>query len=174
MQRMREEAEKEAEGQVDMAALETEAIRELLVPLKLRVHEISADGHCLYNAVANQLLCRYKEQTNHNALREATAKYMRSHPDDFIPFLYKDDGDLYTSEDFEKYCQEIESTPRWGGQLEILALSHAKEVPIHIIQMGAPALKVNDDLYPSKAPLKLAYHKHLYSLGAHYNSLLDV
>lgn len=45
MQRMREEAEKEASGQVDMGAVEKEAIRELLGPMKLRVKEITADGH---------------------------------------------------------------------------------------------------------------------------------
>lgn len=45
MQRMRDEAEKEASGQVDMGAVEKEAIRELLGPMKLRVREITADGH---------------------------------------------------------------------------------------------------------------------------------
>ena len=45
MQRMREEAEKEASEQVDMGAIEKEAIRELLGPMKLRVREITADGH---------------------------------------------------------------------------------------------------------------------------------
>lgn len=41
MQRLREEAEKEASEQVDMAALEREAIDELLGPMKLRVREAS-------------------------------------------------------------------------------------------------------------------------------------
>ncbi|KAI7884247.1 OTU-domain-containing protein [Lichtheimia hyalospora FSU 10163] len=174
MQRMREEAEKEASEQVDMGAIEKEAIRELLGPMKLRVREITADGHCLYNAISNQLNERYNQQVSHQELRQAAAKYMREHPDDFIPFLYKDDGDMFTADDFEQYCHDIENTPRWGGQLEILALSRAKEVPVHIVQMGAPVLKVNEEDFPGKEPLKLAYHKHLYSLGAHYNSLLDL
>lgn len=62
MQRMREEAEKEASGQVDMGAVEKEAIRELLGPMKLRVKEITADGHCLYNAISNQLNERYTKR----------------------------------------------------------------------------------------------------------------
>jgi OTU domain-containing protein 6 len=41
MQRLRDEAEKEAENQVDMGLLESESIRELLVPMKLRVQEVS-------------------------------------------------------------------------------------------------------------------------------------
>ncbi|KAI8079773.1 uncharacterized protein BX664DRAFT_341423 [Halteromyces radiatus] len=174
MQRLREEAEKEAENQVDMGQLEIESIRELLVPMKLRVQEITADGHCLYNAIGAQLEKRYNEKETYQDLRKQTAKYMRQHPDDFIPFLYKDNGDLFSADDFEMYCNDIESTARWGGQLEILALSNIKQVPIHVIQMGAPVIKVNDEIYQDKQPLKLAYHKHLYSLGAHYNSLLDI
>lgn len=40
MQRLREEAEKEAENQVDMGKLESDAIQELLVPMKLKVQEV--------------------------------------------------------------------------------------------------------------------------------------
>lgn len=40
MERMREEAEKEASQQVDMAALEKKAIEELLVPMRLQVREV--------------------------------------------------------------------------------------------------------------------------------------
>jgi OTU domain-containing protein 6 len=40
LQKMREEAEKEAEGQVDRGKLERDAITELLVPMRLRVSEV--------------------------------------------------------------------------------------------------------------------------------------
>jgi len=40
LQKMREEAEKEADGQVDRGQLESEAIQELLVPMRLRVSEV--------------------------------------------------------------------------------------------------------------------------------------
>lgn len=45
MERIRLEAEKEAENQVDYGALETEAIRKLVVPMNLRIKQITADGH---------------------------------------------------------------------------------------------------------------------------------
>lgn len=45
MERLRLEAEKEAENQVDMGAVETEEIRKLIVPMNLRIKQISADGH---------------------------------------------------------------------------------------------------------------------------------
>ncbi|ORX48581.1 OTU-domain-containing protein [Hesseltinella vesiculosa] len=173
MERLREQAALDAENIVDMGQIESDCIKELLIPMKLKLQEITADGHCLYNAVAAQLLQRYQEQTTHDALRKETADYMRKHPDDFLPYLYKDSGDMYTPDDFEIYCRDIETTARWGGQVEIAAMSRVKKVPIHVVQMGAPVLKINDDEFPGKTPLVLSYHKHLYSLGAHYNSLLD-
>ncbi|KAG0734789.1 hypothetical protein G6F57_004355 [Rhizopus arrhizus] len=167
MERLREEAEKEAANQVDQGALETDAIKELLTPMNLRIKQITADGHCLYNAFADQLKSRYNEEVTYKELRKSAADYMRNHADDFTPFLYLEDGN------FEKYCNDIENTACWGGQLEILALARSRKVPVDIIQMGAPVLKICDDEYPDKVPVKLAYHKHLYSLGAHYNSLID-
>lgn len=38
---------------------------------------------------------------------------MRENPDDFTPFLYLEDGN------FDKYCNDIENTACWGGQLEV-------------------------------------------------------
>ncbi|KAG2187345.1 hypothetical protein INT44_005031 [Umbelopsis vinacea] len=192
IQKMREEADKEAEGQVDRGQLESEAINELLVPMRLRVSEVCSLWFLLtlslidtflpirgfifslYNAVSDQLAARYKVKANYKELRKEAADYIRGHPDDFIPFLYKDDGGMYTNDDLNQYCDELENTAVWGGQLEILALSKTRKVPFHIIQMGSPVLKISDDEFPSNPPIKLAYHKHLYSLGEHYNSLLDV
>lgn len=45
MERLREEVEKEAANQVDQGALETDAIKELLTPMNLRIKQITADGH---------------------------------------------------------------------------------------------------------------------------------
>jgi len=60
----------------------------------------------------------------------------------------------------------------WGGNLEILALSKSYKIPVHIIQMGSPVLKISDDEFGrDKEPILLSYHKHMYGLGAHYNSL---
>ncbi|KAI8971860.1 hypothetical protein BDF20DRAFT_886879 [Mycotypha africana] len=75
---------------------------------------------------------------------------MRKNADDFTPFLYLEDGD------FNKYCDDIENTARWGGQLEVLALAKAKQVPVDIIQHEGPDIKICEDEYPNKTPLKLA------------------
>ncbi|KAI7900586.1 uncharacterized protein BX663DRAFT_544751 [Cokeromyces recurvatus] len=168
MERLRLEAEAEAMNQVDMATVETKAIQERILPLNLSIKPISADGHCLYNAFADQLKMRYNQNVDYKELRRSAAEYMRHHQDDFVPFLYLEDGT-----DFNKYCDDIENTACWGGQLEILALAKSKSVPVDIIQYDGPIIKICEDEYPEKPPIKLAYHKHLYSLGAHYNSLAD-
>ncbi|ORX73561.1 OTU-domain-containing protein [Linderina pennispora] len=172
MRRMQEEAEREAEGQVDLGQVESAAIDKLAERDCLLVHQIKADGHCLYSAFADQL------NTYHNAdaldyadMREKAAQYMRSHRDDFLPFMARDDGDMFSEMDFEEYCDKIEKTAEWGGQQEITALAHALEVPVHVYQMGAPVLKIGDELYQPKSPVTLSYHRHAYGLGEHYNSL---
>lgn len=43
---------------------------------------------------------------------------MRENPDDFTPFLYLEDGN------FDKYCNDIENTACWGGQLEVSILNN--------------------------------------------------
>lgn len=39
----------------DLRAKEIAVIQEIIEPLNLRVHEIKADGSCLYNAISDQL-----------------------------------------------------------------------------------------------------------------------
>lgn len=168
LDRIRTEAEAEAENTVDMAQLETTVIENKLIPLNLRIKQITADGHCLYNAFADQLRLRYKDIMTYQELRSLAAQYMREHPDDFMPFLYLEDGN------YDRYCHDIEHTACWGGQLEILALAKSKQVPVDIVQMEGPVLRICEDEYPDKDIIQLAYHKHLFSLGAHYNSLVPV
>lgn len=43
--RILEEALKEAAHQPDMSVIETEAITKLIVPMNLRIKQVSADGH---------------------------------------------------------------------------------------------------------------------------------
>lgn len=167
MERLRQEALKEAENTVHPGIVETEVITKKIVPMKLRIKQIGADGHCLYNAFSDQLKIRYDETVSYKELRKSAAQYMRENPDDFTPFLYLEDGN------FDKYCNDIENTACWGGQLEIVALAKSRQVPVDVIQSDGPIIKICDDEYPDKTPVKLAYHKHLFSLGAHYNSLVD-
>ncbi|OZJ07001.1 hypothetical protein BZG36_00038 [Bifiguratus adelaidae] len=173
LQRMQDEAAQEAEGQVDMQALEKKAIIDLVAAKGLQVKDITADGHCLYNAISDQLNVRQGKQISYQKLREQTAQYMREHRDEFFPFMETDDGGIMTEDAYEKYCSDIEKTPRWGGQLEILAISKVHQVPVHIVQMGSPMIRISEEEFKDAKPITVSYHKYMYGLGAHYNSLRD-
>ncbi|KAF9578716.1 hypothetical protein BGW38_005351 [Lunasporangiospora selenospora] len=168
---IQDQAEKEAAGQVNMGEVEHKAIAELAVAMSVAVKDITADGHCLYNAIADQLLQHYSTQTTAKNLRHETAEYMRAHSDDFMPFLTNKQGDMMSDDDFLAYCTELESTAVWGGQLELVALSRTHKVPIWVVQMGSPTLKLSAEEFPTKKPLMVSYHRYMYGLGEHYNSL---
>ncbi|KAK0540708.1 OTU protein [Tilletia horrida] len=173
-------------GQPDLAAVEKRGIGELCEVLNAEMYEINPDGHCLYAAVADQLGVRKSRPTDYKSARQAAASYMRANPNEFIPFIADEDvvtgakeqvgssNDSKSPEEhFNEYCSAIENTGVWGGQPEILALSHAYEVPIHVVQVGLPILKIGQDDYgtANPTPLVISYHRHMYGLGEHYNSL---
>ncbi|KAF9382367.1 OTU domain-containing protein 6B [Podila verticillata] len=171
LKELQDEAEKEAAGQVNMNEVERKAIEELAQVMGVKVQDVTADGHCLYNAIADQLSQHYQKKTSVKDLRHDTADYMRENSDDFLPFLTNKQGDMMSAEDFTEYCNDLESTAVWGGQPELLALSRVHKVPIWVVQMGSPTVKLSADVYPAKTPLMVSYHRHMYGLGEHYNSL---
>jgi len=158
--------------------------------LGVRIHEINPDGHCLFSAIGDQLALlgiMPPDQAGYIALRRAASNYIYTHPDDFLPFLPSIEGEdgtgatnagFMTPAAFEQYCVAIRDTAIWGGEPEILALSRAYNVPIHVIQGGTPSLVVHnptggphDDNLREKRVLRISYHRRMYGLGEHYNSL---
>jgi len=119
----------------------------------------------------------------HAITRRAAADYIMSHPDDFIPFLPCPEGEdgvgateggLLTRRGLELYCLSIRDTSAWGGEPEILALSKAFNIPIHVVQWGAPSIVKHSPSphSPPNGPVAyISYHRRMYGLGEHYNSL---
>ncbi|XP_060760036.1 deubiquitinase OTUD6B [Neoarius graeffei] len=144
-------------------------LRQKLEEKQLQIKEISSDGHCMYRAVEDQLTGRGRS-LRIQELRVQTAQYMRSHEDDFLPFLTNPNtGDMYTADEFEKYCSDVAETAAWGGQLELRALTHVLQLPIEIIQADSPAVIIGEEY--DKPPIILVYMRHAYGLGEHYNSV---
>ncbi|KAF5391286.1 hypothetical protein D9757_001928 [Collybiopsis confluens] len=152
--------------------------------------QINPDGHCLYSAIADQLASLSivsPTQANYATTRLAACNYIYTHPDDFIPFLPSTSGEdgpgalnagIISPKEFEYYCQAIRDTAEWGGEPEILALSRAYSVPIHVIQSGKPPIVIhnptgtpNDGDIRDKRVVRISYHRRMYGLGEHYNSL---
>lgn len=169
MDRLADEAASEAAGQTDYRKIEMENMDAVCKLRGLVQHEITPDGHCLFASIADQLERRHGTTRSVQELRSDAAGYIRSHPDTFQPFLF--DENTMSMREIEPYCDEIETTALWGGDMEILALAMVYNCCISVMMSGRPDHKVNED--GTKPELKLAYYKHSYGLGEHYNSLRD-
>ncbi|XP_039592943.1 deubiquitinase OTUD6B [Polypterus senegalus] len=162
-------AEAEIENLSGARHLEYQKLSQGLAQRHLQIKQIPSDGHCMYRAIEDQLICKGLNW-NVQELRAQTAKYMRDHSEDFLPFLTNPcTGDVYTSDEFEKYCTEIGSTAAWGGQLELRALSHILKTPMEVIQAEAPSIVIGEEY--ENQPVILIYMRHAYGLGEHYNSV---
>lgn len=149
---------------------EAASLKATLKERELQLFEIQPDGDCLYNAVAHALSLQSKDKLQGSDVRLKAAQYLRSHKDDFLPFLSNSDGDMLNKNEFEEYCAKVEGLhgPVWGGQPELRALSSAYQVPIEVIQADASPIHFGETF--KKEKLVLTYHKHAYQLGEHYNS----
>ncbi|XP_064599223.1 deubiquitinase OTUD6B-like [Liolophura sinensis] len=149
--------------------LEAQALKQKLSALGLAAHQIHSDGNCLYNALGHQLELRGIQEDN-ASLRQKTAEYMKTHPDDYLPFLSNENtGDMFTSDEFDEYCKNVATTSAWGGQLELRALSDVLRVPIKVLQATGPDLILGEQ--HKTEPLVLLYYRHAFGLGEHYNSV---
>mmetsp|Transcript_3997 Transcript_3997/g.5561 ORF Transcript_3997/g.5561 Transcript_3997/m.5561 type:complete len:327 (-) Transcript_3997:283-1263(-) len=157
--------EEESKDVVSQRDIEMDIIRKKLEPLSLTIKEIPADGHCLYSAIADQINQTNRSQTTFKLMRKTAADYMRANPDGFEPFLEE-------GTDLQEYCNSVESTAAWGGQLEIQALSQALRLHISIFSAASPTLEMGQEF--GNEPLQISYHQHYYSLGAHYNSVISL
>ncbi|XP_007249431.3 deubiquitinase OTUD6B [Astyanax mexicanus] len=162
-------AEAELENLLGSRHQEGLKLKQKLTEKHLQIKEISSDGHCMYRAVEDQLVERGRA-LGIQELRAQTAQYMRSHSGDFLPFLTNPNtGDMYTEEEFEKYCSDVAETAAWGGQLELRALTQVLQLPIEVIQADSPAIVIGEEY--DKLPITLIYMRHAYGLGEHYNSV---
>lgn len=169
-QREKEIAEQEVENEFLPRAIEGRALRAILTKLGLAVHEVPSDGNCMYKAMEHQLGLLGVTKTM-SELRQETADYMLSHAEEFLPFLTsKRSGDMMNTEEYRDYCSQVSSTTAWGGQVELKALSHACKVPIIVIQATGPSIEIGME-YNCK-PVFLSYHRCMYEMGEHYNSLV--
>lgn len=155
----------EKKSLVSNREIEYKKLQELLAKSNLTIKEITPDGNCLYNAVNDQLKRRGHAITyTAESLRNLTADYIQTHSEEFVPFMD-------STVNFDEYVQRIRATTEWGGQLEIQALANALRIPIWIYSADAPIIKMGENY--KETPLLLAYHKHAYTMGEHYNSIVE-
>lgn len=150
--------------------VETNTINALLRARQLQLHAVPSDGDCLYNAVAQQLVRTGRGHHTVASLRSTAADYIELNADALRVYMTNSQtGDCLNDAEFEQYCMAVRSTAAWGGQLEIKALSNALRVPIEVLQATGPPTLQNEGEFAGAA-LVLTYHRHMYSLGEHYNA----
>ncbi|KAK2708719.1 deubiquitinase OTUD6B-like isoform X1 [Artemia franciscana] len=173
----RREEEIAEQGLINLSGKRQQEIESLNKELKARgleIHEVPSNGNCMYLAIDHQLQQHAQPSRGNAELRRATAKYMKERSHEFLPFLTSPKTqELMTEPEFEAYCQEIEHTSAWGGQPELLAVSHVLKRTIKVLQADAAPLLIGEE-YSSEKPLTVTYHKHMYGLGAHYNSVTEI
>ncbi|KKZ66254.1 hypothetical protein EMCG_08025 [[Emmonsia] crescens] len=175
-------AVEEAVNQTDHRENERKNMDAVFSRLGLKEKEIRPDGHCLYAAVATQLgdkgislkaspaatesssLSSGSGAAGYRTVRDVTASFITNHADDFAPFI---------EESLPEYVRKIRDTAEWGGQLELQAIAQAYGVHVNVIQ-GDGRIEKFEPQNSNKEDDKtiwLAYYRHTYGLGEHYNAL---
>ena len=173
-------AAKEAAAMPDTKKKERNRMAEEILKHKLVEMPVAANGHCLYLAVADQLkqlkvdlrpesVAGLKDgdashpEEDYRLVRIAAADYISKHSDDFVPFLEKP---------LDEYIREVRDTGIWGGQIELLALAKTYNVTFNVLQAdGRPEKISSGDENDEQPEAWLAYYRHGFGLGEHYNSL---
>ncbi|XP_022226107.1 deubiquitinase OTUD6B [Drosophila obscura] len=171
---IRVELQNAADAGPSLKWIEVQQITAKLASRQLALHSIASDGDCLYHAVRHQLIVNALPGHSVQELRKETANYVRAQKDLFLSFMtHPETGELLNDEQFKQYCKDIDENHAWGGHIELKAISSLLKVPIEVIQAeGAPTLLGQEEF--GGAPLVLCYHRHIYQLGAHYNSTVPV
>ncbi|KAH7093484.1 hypothetical protein FB567DRAFT_174883 [Paraphoma chrysanthemicola] len=170
------EAEREAANAPNPRKIERERMAAQLEQHKLSLHEIRADGHCLYAAVADQLKARELDlepkirlttvddtTVGYKKVRHAAADWIEQNSDDFAGF---------TEDPLPEHVRKIRETGEWGGHLELLALARTYGVKICVLHSDGTVNKITPEGDDKELEeIWLGYYKHSHGLGEHYNSL---
>jgi OTU domain-containing protein 6 len=162
-------AEQEAANLPDLREQEMEAMEKLRERHGLVETFVQPDGHCLYSACAlgidpDQVSAAGPFSTPYQNVRLATAKFIADRPNDFAAFL---------EEPLDTYVKKIQDTAEWGGQLELQAIARAFNVNVRVLQADGRIEEFHaEDATAQHTPdVWLAYYRHSFGLGEHYNAL---
>jgi len=124
-----------------------------LAALELTRKAVPKDGACLFRCISEGV---YGTQKHHMMVRQRCVDYMRSHQEDFEPFVFG-----YSDLPWDHYLFELKKVETWGGYLELQVLSLVYKVNFVIYSNDSQNTKV-DNNFP--AVIMLAY-----TSGNHYD-----
>ncbi|KAK5446514.1 OTU protein [Exophiala xenobiotica] len=162
----------EAENMPDLRDQEISSMKTQMETRGLVETMIRPDGHCLFSACAHSMSPEQVSKSGpkkepYQNVRYAAAEFMAANPDDFAAFM---------EEPLESYVQKIRDTAEWGGQLELQAISQAYSININVLQADGRVEKIScgTEKAADTHDVWLAYYRHSFGLGEHYNALKKV
>lgn len=155
--------------------IETQTLVKKLKSLGLVIHDIPSDGNCLYSAIVHQLNKVCGKTLTVPEIRLQTSEFLKSNKDDFIPYLsHPDTEEMLSDDQFEEYCYQVANSVQWGGEIELRALSHVFKIPIKVVQAEGSDITIGIEYTNCNKTLILVFHRHMYGLGEHYNSVCSI
>ena len=175
--RIQQEAREEMENLPDFRELEEKGMSANIALNNLILYEIQPDGNCLFSSIRDQLIRRHSRSDDDSSilvksLRSTAASYIKDNRETFAPFMYNEETDVI--EDIDEYCEKLENTVMWGSDKEIIAYANVFDAPITVLsydQLTNTVNRMTMNEEGSQPGLFLAYYRHSYGLGEHYNSL---
>jgi len=102
--------------------------QDFIKPKGLYLRDVEGDGNCLFRAIADQL---DGDEAAHEKYRIQAIDYLIKKKDYFAMFLQDD-------EDIDKYIKNMIEDGTWGGDFEMVALSHVLGVKFCIHTLDQP------------------------------------
>lgn len=124
--------------------------------LGLTIVHITADGNCLFRAVADQLEGNEEE---HPKYRKMVVDYIEEHREEYEPFLEDEVP-------FDDYCKNMRETSTWAGHMELQVISSVTHTNICIHRLSFPRWHIQNFKSTEARCIHLSYHN-----GEHYNSI---
>jgi OTU domain-containing protein 6 len=136
--------------------------------LHLKMREVIGDGHCLYRSTAFMLaksgLSDFSDPQAYVIVRERCASQLRMGRDSYFAF-----SGCADDREWDQYCEKVERSAEWGGELEILALCEAFHVKFVVHRVGFEPLIRGC----GAGEVQLAFLQHFTTAGPHYNAVIE-
>lgn len=148
---------------------EVKRITEILDRRGIKADDVDADGNCLFRAMSRQ--CGLDE-LDHMNVRGRALRWMRSHPEDFAPYLTMEEkgpSDEVADEKVYRYTQSMNKAGSWGGDMEIKAMANLFKIVIMVHQADKDEpLEFGDCSDKNTECAQLIFYP-THHAGAHYD-----
>lgn len=132
---------------------------------------IPGDGRCLFRSVAHGACLRSGKPTPSERLQKELADELRAGvADEFI--RRREETEWFIEGDFDTYVSQMRKPHVWGGEPELLMLSHVLRMPITVYMHddkhgGLISIAEYGQEYGKDNPIRVLYHGY-----GHYDALL--